>query len=713
MQYQLKRMRPAILLALAALPLQAAAEDTKAEQTETLPEVQVSGQQDRSLNYQVETTTTGSKTDTPARDVPASIVVVPKAVLEDQGAMGMNEAMRNVSGVSQNYAGGYGFADNFNIRGLNMRWLRDGNVDGSTQNGYYRTMTDVERIEVLKGPGSALYGSSQPGGSVNVVTKLPTDKTVAEFEVGVGSYDTQRVGLDLGGAVNGVATRLNVGYEKSDDFRGLGREITEILPSLRFNLTDTQTLTLDYDYRDIKLTPDNYGIVFGADRKLVTASGRNARYYSPMDYANQEINRLATIHEWKPSDAFSLKTSLVYDHRDIDMLRNAGSNVANASGVITGRTIRSQQDDADYLDFTSEATWKFKTGSVSHTLLAGVEWQDTDIDTVRVGYNLSNIANASNPVVPETSLNGLTAVASQGFNRHVEATTKSVYAQDQVELTEQVKLRGGLRHDNVDFSDEGSQGTTAFRRIADEQGLNSSQFGAVYQPIPQLSLYAGIARGAFINIATESTALSPEPEKSFSKEVGAKAMLLDGRLDLNVALFRAKRDHYYVTLTPGVSTPDGKDKTSGIEVDAVGSLTREVKLLASYSHINPKSISDALSSNTTLGVGNTSIYGNMPTGVAKDNARVWLTWEPSMLHGFGAGIGATYKGKSYADALNLLEVPSYTVYDAAVYWRQKTYEIAVNFKNLTDKTYYTVPTFIGALPGDPRSVMATVRFDFN
>lgn len=735
MQRSIFRFTPlhcAVLTALSVMPVSVFAETatdtpatpvlnlnqdgTSAKQAETLPEVSVTETKSITRDYQSVRTTTGSKTETPAIDIPASIISIPKAVLEDQGSKGMNDALMNVSGVQQNYAGGYGFADNFNIRGLNMRWLRDGVVDGSTQNGYYRTMTDIESIEVLKGPGSALYGSSQPGGSVNVITKQPTDKTIAKIEMGAGSFDTQRVSGDFGGAVNGVATRLNVGYERSDGFRGLGREITEILPSVRFNLSDTQTLTLDYDYRDIKLTPDNYGVSFNSKGDLVTAPGRKERLYSPMNYVKQEINRFATTHDWKPSDDFKLKTSLVYDSRDISFLRNGGANVVNNANVITGRSIRSQVDDAEYLDFTSEATMKFNTGSLGHTFLAGVEWQNTQIDSVRVGYNLPNIANANNPVVPEKTLNGIASVASQGFNRQLDSTTKSIYVQDQVKVTEQVKLRAGLRHDNVDFSDKGAQGTTAYRRIADEQNLTSHQLGAVYQPIPELSFYAGVSRGAFINIATESAALSTNPEKSQSKEIGVKSVLFDGRLDLNLALFRAERSNYYVTL-PGTSiaTPDGKDETSGIEIDAIGAINSELKLVANYTHLNPKNMSDNLATLALVQPVATPVKGNLPTGTSKDSGRVWLTWQPTSAtwHGLGAGIGATYKGESYADSLNLLKVPSYVVYDASIFLRQKKWDLTVNFKNLTDKTYYSVPTFIGALPGDARSVMATVRFDLN
>lgn len=721
--FGLKPIHCAVLTALSITPMMGFAETADGKpatstlnlnhtetDASTLPEVAVTDTKSIVRDYQSSKTSTGSKTDTPARDIPASIITIPKAVLEDQGAKGMNEALMNVSGVQQTYGGGYGFADNFNIRGLNMRWLRDGMSDGSTQNGYYRTMTDIESIEVLKGPGSALYGSSQPGGSVNIVTKKPTDKTIAKLEVGAGSFDTQRISGDFGGAVNGVATRLNIGYERSDGFRGLGREITEILPSIRFNLTDTQALTLDYDYRHIKMTPDNYGVSFNTKGDLVTADGRKTRLYSPMNYVDQEINRFTATHDWKPSDEFKLKTALSYDNRNIGFLRNGGARVVNNANRITKRSIRSQADDADYLDFTSEGTLKFNTASLKHTFLGGVEWQNTQIDTVRVAYQLPDIANANNPVVPETTITGL-PLDTGGFNRKLDATTKSIYVQDQIEVTEQVKLRAGFRRDNIDFSDKGGS-----KPLSDEQNLNSHQLGGVYQPIPELSFYAGVSRGAFINIATESGALSTNPEKSQSKEVGVKSVLFDGRLDLNLALFKAKRSNYYITL-PGtaIATPDGKDETSGIEIDAIGAINSELKLVANYTHLNPKNMSDNLAMLALVQTTAIPVKGNLPTGTSKDSGRVWLAWQPTSAtwHGLGAGIGATYKGESYADSLNLLKVPSYVVYDAAIFLRQKKWDLTVNFKNITNKTYYSVPTFIGALPGDSRSVMATVRFDLN
>lgn len=163
-----------------------------------------------------DTVTTGTKTDTPLRDVPAAVTVIPDTVLREQGAIDMNYALQNSAGVQPLMAGGYGIANNYTIRGLAMRFLRDGLPDGPTQNGYYRTMFDVERIEVLKGPGSALYGSGQPGGTVNVVTKPPLSRFGAEVGAFGGSYGTWGTYFDVGGPVSPtIGTRIIGNIEKN------------------------------------------------------------------------------------------------------------------------------------------------------------------------------------------------------------------------------------------------------------------------------------------------------------------------------------------------------------------------------------------------------------------------------------------------------------------------------------------------------------------
>ncbi|MEN3294089.1 MAG: iron complex outerrane recepter protein [Burkholderiales bacterium] len=658
---------------------------------------------------------TGSKTDTQLKDLPAAVVVVPSTLLREQGVLDMNRALDNASGVQPVMGGGYGFANNYTIRGLPMRFLRDGYPDGPSQNGYWRTVYDIDRIEVLKGPGSALYGSGQPGGSVNVVTKPPRKGFGAEVGALVGSFNTRGTYADVWGSVGpNLAARLIADVEKSDGFRRLGRDIKEISPSFTWSIDADKSLTLDFDHRDIKVTPDNYGILFDS-RARVASVPRETRYYSPMNFANQKIDRITASHDWRITGDLIMRTALVHDRRDLDMLRNAGGNGGNAANQFTGRSIRSQSDDARSTMLQNEFVWKTRSGSIGQTVLAGVEYNATDIDTVRVGYNLPNIANIFAPVVPEATIAGLAPVASQGFNRKLSSNTWGVYLQDQVEFGEQFKVRAGVRGDRVRADDVGSQGTVAARRIEVHDTLTSGALGAVWQPTRDLSLYAGYSSGAFVNVATESTALSVEPEKSTQKEVGVKATFLDGRADANVAVFDTTRDHFYITLPGALSpTPDGKERTRGIELDLSARPLAGLSLLANLTLQDPQTESNALASNPILGVTNRSIAGTLPTGVAKKTARLWGTYEfqNAALKGWGFGMGATYKGDSYADNLNLYKVPGYTIYDAALFYRTKKWDASLNLRNLTDRTYYSNPTFAGALPGESRNAMLAVRMSF-
>lgn len=708
-----------LALAIAALYLPSAFAATNDEQ---LPEVRTTATSIRAGSPN-DIVITGSKTDTPLKDLPASVVVVPSEVLRQQGVLDMNRAMDNVSGVQPTLAGGYGFANNYMIRGLPMRFLRDGYPDGTSQNGYWRTMYDVDRIEVLKGPGSALYGSGQPGGTVNVVTKPPRKGFGVEVGAMGGSFGTWGTYADAWGSISpNLTARLIADTEHSDGFRGLKRDINEISPTIAWAIDSDKTLTIDFDHRDIKVKPDNYGILFDNQGRIANVP-RETRYYSPMNTTEQTIDRLTLTHDWRINADLSMKTALIEDQRDLHLLRNGGGSAGNATNSSTGRQIRDQVDDARYTTLQNEVIWKTKTGSIGHTVLGGVEYNSTRNDTVRVGYNLPSIANINAPVVPETSLAGLAPVPGQGFNRKLSLDSWGLYVQDQMEISEQFKVRAGLRGDRVRARDTGLEGKSATntvisREIKINDTLPSGSLGAVWQPTRDLSFYAGYSAGSFVNLATEPTAISTEPEKSSQKEIGIKSTFLGGRADVNLAVFETQRDHYFITLPQnnGVPTPDGKDKTRGIELELSLRPIAGLSLLGSFSVQNPRTLSENTATNATLGVTTPrSIAGTMPTGVAKRNARIWGTYDfqDAALKGWGIGLGVTYKSDSYADSLNLYRVPSYTIFDGALYYRTKKWEASLNLANLTDRTYYVSPTFSGALPGESRSAMLTVRYRFD
>ncbi|QWE96821.1 TonB-dependent receptor [Cupriavidus sp. EM10] len=356
--------RPTVIATLASaliagMPAAVLAQATSADQT--LPAVTVSGGKTLPGNPN-ESVTTGTKTDTPLRDIPAAVTVIPEEVLREQGAIDMTYALQNSAGVQAQLAGGYGFANNYTIRGLAMRFLRDGYPDGPSQNGYYRTMYDVDRIEVLKGPGSALYGSGQPGGTVNIATKQPQPKFGAEIGAFEGSFGTWGTYVDVGGPVSSqVNARLIADYEKSDGYRGLGRDIREVSPSFSWAYDTNKTLTVDYDHRDISIVPDNYGIVFNNQGKIAGAP-RDARYYSPFNDTRQLIDRVTVSHDWRIDPSLTMRTAFIYDERSLDMTRNAGGNGGNAQNQMTGRAARTQFDDGHFILAQNELVWKTRTG---------------------------------------------------------------------------------------------------------------------------------------------------------------------------------------------------------------------------------------------------------------------------------------------------------------------------------------------------------------
>ncbi len=712
------------------LPLHAAAQDSTGEQIKSegkgaaLPEIKISTGRVRPGTLE-DVARTGSKTDTPLRDIPASISVVPAALLREQGVIDMNDAMRNVSSVQPLMGGGYGFANNFTSRGLALSFLRDNMPDGTAaQNGYYRTMYDVERIEVLKGPGSALFGVAGPGGSINMITKQPQNAFGLTAGTMLGSFGTKNGYFDVTGPVGqSFAGRLITDVEHADGFRGLKRDIVEVSPSFIWRLADDKTLLIDYDHRDIHIKPDNYGILFDGNSNIANVS-RNTRYYSPFNRTNNIINRISATHNWAISDVLSMRTAFTYDARALDMIRNGGGNQGNLAGDVTGRNARHQTDSQAYTTFQNEFIWKTNTGPVRHTILGGFEYKNTDINTVRGDFTLSNV-KLNDPVNLETSLNGINRRAM--FDRRIGSDQTSFYAQNQIDLSEQFKLRLGIRNDLVQWSDKGFQnvsGNYGYREIVRSKALTTYSTGGVYQPTKFLAFYAGYSTGAFVNLATEALAVSTAPETSDQIEVGAKTTFLDGKADLNVALFQTSRNNYFITL-PGKgnnATPDGNDRSRGVELTLGLRPIAGLSLIGNGVWMDPETLSRSEASNVVVlgrdvndNLITRSIFGTRPVGVATHMANLWSSYQiqSGLVRGLTFGFGVTYKGDSFADNLNFLRVPSYVVLDAAVSYRIKKMEVAVNIKNLTDKTYFTNPTFAGALPGNPLSAFGSLRFYFN
>ena len=657
-------------------------------------------------------TTIGSKTSVDPRDVPASIVVIPEQILRDQDVRTLDVALTNASAVAPSFGGGYGFGDNFVIRGLPMRFLRDGLPDGPTTVGYHRTLADVASIEVLKGPGSALYGRAESGGSVNLTSRAPADTWGLDALASYGSFDTIALLGDVTGPLTeGANARLIGNYERSDGYRGLARRYVDILPSVAVELGDHK-LTFDYDHRDQNAVVDNYGLPFTTAR-VIADIAPTSRFYSAFNRVNQVIHRFTIADTLKARDDLTLRAAVVYDTRAIDIRRNVGSAVINAAGIMTGRGGRLQTDRNDYWTGQAEAVWTPRTGDVQHTILLGAEYASTNMATVRRTYSLPNVSIVHGRAdAPETL--AVLAGSIAAFDRKITSDTLSVYAQEQIDIADTVKIRGGIRYDSVDLVDNGLVGTVA-RRIAGDTGLVSWQVGAVYKPAEAVSFYAGYAKGKFLALNTESSALSPIPESSSQIEAGVKTSFMGGKVTANLAAFETTRDDFFVTLLAGADPVQvGSQKSHGVEFDIVAAPLPGLNIIANAAYINARNRSSALASVTGI-ANNQPVLGKRLGSTPEWSGSLWASYEiqpGSALAGVNVGAGVVYKDAVFADQLELLRVPGYAVMRAALGYRTKHVDVQVTVNNIANVRYYTVPTGVGAQVGDPRSVQLTVRTHF-
>ena len=398
----------------------------------------------------LQTVTTVSKTGTPLGDLPVSVTIVPRALVAEQGGTSLADAVRDVSGVNIGGASSYGFFDRLTIRGMDARIYSDGFPDGDQSNGLPHSVNGVERIEVLEGPGSALFGSGPPGGTVNIVHFTPSATPGYGIGTQVGSFGNWTTSVYATGpaTVPGLTYRVDGLLQHSDGFRDLKSANYEVRPVLQWN-KDNHVTTFAFDYRNIERTPDSYGSVY-LNGPPIGAVPNTAKYSTPFSYGNQNFVRGTLTDAWWVADYLTVNNRLSYTYRDVHILRNSGGTVAvvNTLQALTNRQLREQTDLDDDFIYQFEPVWKLRTGTMFHTLLTGaqVEWQS--INDQRATAMLANIANIYAPVIPETSTAGLAFMRTASLSGMVDqlrALYLSAYTADQIDVTDQWKVRLGLR----------------------------------------------------------------------------------------------------------------------------------------------------------------------------------------------------------------------------------------------------------------------------
>lgn len=666
-----------------------------------LPALKVEGQAPAEFadgpvdGYRATRSATGTKTDTPLKDVPQSVNVVPRSVIEDQQDNRLVDVLQNVSNVQPGSTIG-NRAENFTIRGFRTEtFARDGVVNNPLfTNETFVDLSNVERVEVLKGPASVLFGQGDPGGLVNIVTKKPQRDFGANGSLEVGSFDYRRGEADVTGPLDAggsLTARLTGAYQKTDSFRDFftDSERKAVSPTLQWQPRDTTTITLGLDYTEQSLPFDRGLVAIGSK----VAAIPNDRYLGE-EFSHFDSNKVALQGkiEHEVNDWLTIRQVSRFDRGE--SLRFSADPQGNASAAGNlNRRARIQNDDTEYSDFNLDATARFETGPLRHAVLFGGEYGKASRDLDWKLYSLASI-NVFNPVYGATPGSFTSATAQTN-----DIDLYGLYLQDQIDLGEQVKLLVGMRYDSFDQTQGQISGATITNTAQSDSAI-SPRAGIVWQPVAPVSLYVSYTESFKPQTSTDSSGHALQPETGQQYEVGTKVDVIPDRLSTTLAVFNLTRQNVSTTdpNDSSFSIATGEQRSRGVELDVTGTLRPGWQMIASAAYLNSEITKDS------------TYQGNSLVGAPTWSGSLWSTYKigdgPLKGLGFGGGVTAVDARNGAID--NSFSVPGYMRVDASVFYDLNDHvRFSVAGKNLFDTDYIETPvgrTEIYA--GEPLTVLA-------
>lgn len=670
-----------------------------------LPEVTVKADVSRELGtgYNPPNAVSATKTEAPLRDVPQTVNVVTADVMRDQHATSMQDALKNVPGVS--FSHGDGQRDQVSIRGFTA--IADQFVDGIRDDAlYFRDMSNVDRVEVIKGPAAVLYGRGSSGGLINRVTKKP-GIDVTDFALSYGMWADRRAEADVGRvfADGAAAFRVTGAVQKANSYRSqqfLDR--AAIAPSLELRVAPETTVLFQADYLEDRRVTD-FGIPAYRGRPVdVPAS----RYYGAAnardaDYSQSRVfSGTATINH-RFNENWSIRNATRYYHYSLDRNNTLTAAVNEATQRLTmnhGNVSREEHGWFNQTDLIQKATL-FGT---RHEILYGMEIGQQNKDQINNTKPVPGTFDLFNPVLPvlPRQAPGSPTTSNLGiFN------TLAFYTQDMITFSEQWKALVGVRYDN--FQQETRNRIAGQRDLSRTDTAWSPRAGLVWQPTKTQSYYVSWSKsfqpsGEAFAVAANNADLGPESTRN--TEVGAKYDWLNGKASTTISVFRLERSNMKVQNAAGNAIlPIGTQRTDGVELSGAAELPQGWRVLAGYAYL------DARVTNSTQIDAGQPVQGKRATITPMHSGNVWLTKD--LGHGFGVGAGLNLVGKRFANPGNTVTLPGYVTADAMAWYRRGAFEAQLNVYNLFDKGYIVSAHGTSAnlnMPGAPRSVMATLRY---
>ncbi|EJG1659892.1 TonB-dependent siderophore receptor [Vibrio parahaemolyticus] len=592
----------------------------------------------------------GTKTDVEWLDVPQAVSVVTKTEMQDRGAVRLVDALDGVAGVNNTL--GEGSRDQFMIRGFDSLndMYRDGMRDDGTLQSY-RSLANVERVEIVKGPAGALYGRGSAGGIINLVTKRANGDNFTHVKGSVGS-NSQYVGqvdssMAFSDKVNG---RINLEYRQADSYVDhVDSNDFIIAPTIRVLPADGHTIDIDVEYAHQELVP--YRGVPSKNGKPVDLPV-STYFGGTNDYQESDSLRVAVDYEWRLNDQWVWNNRAAFNHIELEQ---KGTRQGKVTGNEVSQTVNNfGYDPRTTTTLQSELIWETN----DNQLMLGADFNQIDIDLTLASDKTLPPQNIYNPVVGPTP--------DPGFKpfRDNTTTTTGVYVQD-VYTWGDLSLIGNVRYDSMEL--EQQKAGSGKEKLDDDKV--SYRAGLVYRINYDTSVYASLARSWQLPYA--GIYINPKLAEFFHtdlKEVGAKAYLLDNALMLNAALFQIDQEQPQ-TNVDGDVIDKIEVRHQGIELEARGQITKQWDISVGYSYLDAED----------------KATGKKPNDVSDHLFSLWSTYQ--LDDNWRLGGGVKYVGDRYAGNDEAVALGDYTTVDLMAAYTTGRHKIQANAYNILDEKY--------------------------
>jgi catecholate siderophore receptor len=644
--------------------------------------------------YLVPAISSGTKTVTPLRDVPQSVTVVTRQLMQDQLMTSLGDVVRYVPGITLHQ--GENNRDQVIIRGNSSS--ADFFVDGVRDDvQYYRDLYNLDRVEALKGPNAMIFGRGGGGGVINRVTKEAGFGSLQEVSAQGGSYGNKRVTADFDRPLSDrLALRVNGLYEDSGSFRdSVDLQRSGIAPTLTYVPGDTTKVTLSYEhFRDQRT----------ADRGITSFQGRPAdvdidTFYGDPDnsHVDAQVDLASATVEHRFGGLTFRNRTLYGDYDRLYQNYVPGAVTADKSQVtLTSYNNATQRRN---LFNQTDLTYALSTGSMRHTLLMGAEVGRQLTDNFRNTGFFNNTATSI--LVPYGSPTTSTPVtfrqSATDADNHLRTQVAALYAQDQIELNPHLQLVAGLRFDRFDLQYHNNRNGDDLGRV---DTLISPRAGIIVKPVAALSLYGTYSVSYLPSSGDQFSSLTTiteqvKPEKFENVEVGIKWDASD-RLSLTTAVYRLDRTNTRATdpNDPTRIVQTGSQRTNGYELGINGQLTSAWSIAGGYAW------QDAVVTSATTAARKGARVGQVP----RHTLSLWNNYQ--FLPKMGAALGIIYRSEMFATIDNSVTLPGYTRADAAIYFSlTRDLRLQLNVENLFDKKYWVnADSNTNLSPGSPRAV---------